>query len=445
MEPVNNWVAVIGAGPAGLFAARELALQNVNVVLINRDIKPGGLAEYGIYPDKKTMKDGLRAQFRKILALPNIYYCGNLMIGRKADIHLNELQAMGFGAILVTVGAQGTKYLGLPGEDLEGVYHAKDLVYHYNHLPPFSEREFKIGKRVAVIGAGNVSLDIAHFLSSLPQVEQVLAIIRRGPAEIKFERRELEYVAKTLDLADLDVQLEQVAPLMRSLGQSPEDFRSMLQMAYERGADIPLHFRFDLRFLVSPMRILGDAFGRVCGMELEENTLVAGENGDTKARPTGKKHTLDVDTVIFAIGDQVDGLLGLPVAGNGFVKNPRPEFPVDGLSYEVCDNPPECSMEGVFVAGWSREASKGLVGVARRDGTQATLAIRQYLAHLPPDGNAPYEAFCRRITRVGKPLVTQRELAALETAEQTRAAQLGVPEFKFDSNEDMLVAIRLKS
>src|SRR5512140_2353242 len=106
MEPVNNWIAVIGAGPAGLFAARELALKNINVVLINRDIKPGGLAEYGIYPDKKTMKDGLRAQFRKILALPNIYYYGNLMIGRQADIRLDELQAMGFGAILVSVGAQ---------------------------------------------------------------------------------------------------------------------------------------------------------------------------------------------------------------------------------------------------------------------------------------------------------------------------------------------------
>ena len=188
MKPQAKYLAaVIGAGPAGLFAARELASHDVHVSMINRDLKPGGLAEYGIYPSKHRMKEGLRAQFRQILALEDIDYYGNLTVGENGDIKLAELRALGYQAILITTGAQGTKWLGLPGENLEGVYHAKDVVYHYNRLPPFSQKKFHIGKRVAIIGAGNVMLDIAHFLATLPQVEEIIAVIRRGPAEIKIQ------------------------------------------------------------------------------------------------------------------------------------------------------------------------------------------------------------------------------------------------------------------
>ena len=89
-------VAVVGAGPAGLFGARELANQGAHVVLFNRDIKPGGLAEYGIYPTKYTMKAGLRKQFRQILENPNIDYFGNISIGAQGDLSLDDLQNLGF-------------------------------------------------------------------------------------------------------------------------------------------------------------------------------------------------------------------------------------------------------------------------------------------------------------------------------------------------------------
>ena len=148
----THLIAVIGAGPAGLYASRYLAGQGRQVVLLNRDIKPGGLAEYGIYYDKYKMKEGLRKQFRQILDDPNITYLGNVTIGQEGDLRLDDLRDMGFQAILVAVGAQGTKWLGLPGEELTGVYHAKDIVYHYNRLPPFSTHEFTIGRRVALIG-----------------------------------------------------------------------------------------------------------------------------------------------------------------------------------------------------------------------------------------------------------------------------------------------------
>ena len=229
MKPHAKYLAaVIGAGPAGLFAARELASHGVHVSMLNRDLKPGGLAEYGIYPSKHRMKEGLRAQFRQILALDDIDYYGNLTVGENGDIKLAELRALGYQAILITTGAQGTKWLGLPGENLEGVYHAKDVVYHYNRLPPFSQKKFHIGKRVAIIGAGNVMLDIAHFLATLPQVEEIIAVIRRGPAEIKFSRIELDHVARLIDQQDLQAEMERVAPMMKAIDQDPQEFMNLV-------------------------------------------------------------------------------------------------------------------------------------------------------------------------------------------------------------------------
>jgi ferredoxin/flavodoxin---NADP+ reductase len=209
------FVAVIGAGPAGLFGARELANKGARVLLLNRDIKPGGLAEYGIYPNKYIMKGGLRKQFRQILDLPNLDYYGNITVGSQGDLSLDDLRALGVQAILVTVGAQGTKWLGLPGEELEGVYHAKDVVYYYNHLPPFSKKSFRFGKRCAVIGAGNVMLDITHYLARERKVDEVIAVVRRGPAEIKFEKKEMEYVIDNLDRAALDAEIQRVTPIWK--------------------------------------------------------------------------------------------------------------------------------------------------------------------------------------------------------------------------------------
>ena len=126
----KNLVAVIGAGPAGLFAARELATAGVFVVILNRDIKPGGLAEYGIYPSKLKIKDGLRAQFKQILTMPNVRYYGHVTVSQLSDLRISDLQWLGFQSILVAGGAQGTKWLNLPGEHLRGVYHAKEIVFH---------------------------------------------------------------------------------------------------------------------------------------------------------------------------------------------------------------------------------------------------------------------------------------------------------------------------
>lgn len=440
MQTKKHLVAVIGAGPAGLFAARELAVQGIDVVLFNRDIKPGGLAEYGIYPDKHRMKEGLRTQFRQILSLPNIHYFGNVTIGNQADFSLDNLREMGFQAALVTVGAQGTKWLGLEGEDLRGVYHAKDLVYHYNRLPPFSTMKFEIGQRVAIVGAGNVSMDITRYLATSRMVNEVINIIRRGPAEVKYDSKELEHVATYIDLTTLYNELERVRPVMLSLGQNPVNFHDFVMAALEKGDLNTSKTKLSMRFMTSPSRILSDQNGRVCGLELEENTLV-NKNGEIKARGLGIYTVLDVDTVIFAIGDQVDKTIGLPIKGSEFPKNPAPRFPVDGQSYELYDPDTDQPIEDIFVAGWSRNASTGLVGIARKDGTNGARVVQQYLDGLPEVGPDLLTVVEKRVRALQKPIVSAHELQQLQAAEAAQARQLQVEEFKFATDEEMLQAI----
>src|SRR5258705_13134580 len=102
-------VAVIGAGPAGLFATRALAAAGCRVLLLNRDIKPGGLAEYGIFLDKYKMKNGLRRQFQKILSDPRVTYLGHVAVGPDGPLTVEQLQRLGFDTLLFPHGSQGTK------------------------------------------------------------------------------------------------------------------------------------------------------------------------------------------------------------------------------------------------------------------------------------------------------------------------------------------------
>ncbi len=424
-------VAVVGAGPAGLFGARELANLGARVVLFNRDLKPGGLAEYGIYPNKHTMKEGLRRQFRGVLDNPNIDYFGNVTVGAQGDLSLDELRALGFDAVLVTAGAQGTKWLGLPGEDLEGVYHAKDVVYSYNKLPPFSQKQFRFGRRCAIVGAGNVMVDIAHFLIHEQKVEEVIAVVRRGPAEVKFDKKEMEHVIANLDLSALDEELARSTPVMQAVGQDPAAARASILEALPKADPKTSETKFRFEFLASPVQMLGQD-GALTQLEIEDNTLAL-KDGETKARGTGVKRCIDVETVIFAIGDKVDDSFGLPVAWNEFVKSQEPRFPVDGISYES-------TIEGIFVGGWSRQASTGLVGYARKDGTNAARAVWQYLQTRAPSA-ASAEAVSARLLAHSKPVITKDDIKRLEAAEAAEAQKRGLEEFKFASNEEMLAAI----
>src|SRR5690554_2543635 len=282
-------IAMIGAGPAALYSSAKLADAGHNIVIINRDIKPGGLAEFGIYPNKYKMKNGLREFFRKILSHPRVSYLGNVSVGQDADISLDEVRQMGFDAIVVAVGAQGTKWLGLEGEDAEAVFHAKDLVYHYNALPPFSEQEFAIGQHVCVIGLGNVSLDIVHWLACEKKVESVTAVARRGPAERKTTRKELRLVSGALDVEQLRAEFDRIAPTMAAVGQEPDKVFAELTRFVDTPLEVESETKFRMRFFRTPSRIERGAGGEVSGLVCKKTRLIAAKTARRALRRLTKK------------------------------------------------------------------------------------------------------------------------------------------------------------
>ncbi len=433
MSNSTYFVAVIGAGPAGLFGARELANQGVRVALFNRDIKPGGLAEYGIYPEKHTMKEGLRKQFRQTLELANIDYYGNVSVGTNGDLTLETIRALGFDAVLVSAGAQGTKSLGLPGETLEGVYHAKDVVYFYNKLPPFSQKKFRFGKRCAIIGAGNVMVDIARHLINVQKAEEVTAVVRRGPAEVNFTKDEMKHLVGYLDLQEFDSEMERVRPALEAIHQDLEIGRQKILDSLAKADPKTSDAKFHFDFLASPTAMYGEN-GQLTKLEVEENILTE-KDGKTSAKGTSVKRMLDVDTVIFAIGDKVDDSFGLPTEWNEFIKSKEPRFPVEGVSYES-------TLEGVFVGGWSRKASEGLVGYARRDGINAAKAVLQYL-QTKQASKSGVEAVAEKMKSLHKAIITKDDIIRLEAIEAEEAKKRGLEEFKFGSNEEMLQVMGL--
>ncbi len=434
-------IAVIGAGPAGLYAAKLLASQCARVALINRDIKPGGLAEYGIFHNKYKMKSNLRKQFNIIMDISNIHYFGNVTVGENSDIRLDELKELGFSAIMVTVGAQGTKWLGLPGEELKGVYHAKDLVYHYNQLPPFAEQEYPIGDRVVIIGMGNVMMDIANYCTRDLKVKEVTTVGRRGPAEVKFTKKEMNNLINNLDLEYLDSEIARTTPVMEKCGQDPEAAKAFILSAMDKAAEPVSDTRFRIDFLASPKAIIGDESGKVTGLEVDETTLEPRESGDTKAVRLGTTHLIPCDTIIFCIGDRVDEDFGLPLnEWKEYAKHPKPIHPIDGISYEAYDPETGKGVEGIFLAGWAREASSGLVGTAKKDGESGAKALFEYLEGIKStkDPQKVIEALKSKLEKLPKAVVHKDDLLKLVAAEEQIAEEKGLEIFKFSSNQEML-------
>ena len=449
MEQRNgHLVIMVGAGPAALYATGKLVEKGHTVVTLNRDIKPGGLAEYGIYLSKHKMKEGLRKQFRQILANPRAVYFGGVTVGNGGAIRLSELQDLKPSAIVVGAGAQGTKSLGVPGDDGPHVYHAKDLVYHYNLLPPFSQREFPMGKSVAVIGIGNVMADIANYLVTIRKVPEVVVVARRGPVERKYDDREMRPIAWHIDQEALQVELERVRPRLEPLGQDMDvQLKELTKDCHvePKAGRGPTRIRF--RFLASPKRIVRDEAGRMVGMEVEENTLEE-RRGQLSAKGLGETTILPVDTVVFAIGDVVDFGLGLPAikGGWGYTTNPNPDpQEPDTATYQAFDPQAEKVLDGVFVIGWSRNASEGVVGKARLDGERGAAVVNRYLARHPGLSRREiYErigAIYNRVRHESVPVVHKGLWRVLEQVEREEASKRGLEEFKYGTNPEMIQAI----
>ena len=437
----QHLVAVIGAGPAGIYGTRKLTEAGHRVLLINRDIKPGGLAEYGIFLDKEKMKTGLRKQFHRILADPKVSYLGHVTVGEGKSLTLKDLQEIGFSAIVVSAGAQGTKKLGLPGEEFTGVYHAKDVVYHYNKLPPFSQRHFELGSRIAIIGMGNVMVDVANWLLNYKDIAEVTVVARRGPREKAYDDSEFEVIEKYLDNDDMRKEIERIRPDLETAGQNVDEIIDK----FVGSTTPPANQRLRFRYLCSPTKVVGNSDGKVEGLEVELNTLVV-ENGRTAPKGTGQRTQFPLDCVIYAIGDQVDASLGLPFTRGAFVTNPA-ELSGDPnpAHYQPYDPASKQVLEGIYVIGWSRNASVGLVGVAKQDAERGMKVINAYLTS--QEGFEP-EVIERKVEAVLDKLeenkvsyVTKDDVALLEAGEKQEAKKRNTWEHKYATDEEMLEII----
>lgn len=446
-------IAIVGAGPAALYAAQRLDKAGHTVCLINRDIKHGGLAEFGIYPNKYKMKTGLRRVFKMILDSDRVAYYGNVLVGGEGYLDLNDLRELGFDAIVVAVGAQGTKWLGLPGEELGQVYHAKDLVYHYNGLPPFSERNYPIGDDVCVVGIGNVCLDIVHWLVCDKKTASVTAVARRGPAERAYTEKEMKIVSGALDAEQVREDIAASADALREVGQDPEALTEEVVQYVDVPLEVESPTKFRIRFLLSPVRIEGDTDGNVTGLVCEKTLLSLRDDGSTGVVRTGEFETIDCDTVVFAIGDRIEPAIGLPLEPkwkSNFMTVPEPwsEHP-DRERYMVFDPEAENPLCDTFVVGWARKASDGLVGKARADAVQGCDEVLAYLdggfEQQPGDAREPAELWAdleKMLSARGAEFVTWDDVLRLTQAEEAIAEKRGLPEFKITTTDEMLKCIR---
>ncbi|AJF63459.1 FAD-dependent oxidoreductase [Streptomyces vietnamensis] len=356
-------VAVVGAGPAGLFAADELLRHpGVTVTVHDRLPTPYGLARVGVAPDHQDTKQVARL-FRAVESQPGFSYRLNTEIGR--DLHHEDL-VRDHHAVIYAVGAATDRRLGIDGEELPGSVSATDFTAWYNGHPDHGDDRYALdGERAVVIGNGNVALDVARILTADPdtlartdisdralaalrtsRVREVVVLGRRGPAEAAFTLPELLALAA---LDGVDVLVEGWP------ADVPADATPKTGVLAELAARTPVpgRRRIVLRFRTSPVRILGD--DRVTGLTV----VRTGPRADDAAETAGSIETIETSLVLRAIGYRARPVPGLPFdEATGTVPHDRGRV-----------------RPGVYVAGWIKRGPNGFIGTNKSCAQETVSAL----------------------------------------------------------------------
>nr|WP_154923693.1 FAD-dependent oxidoreductase [Microbacterium testaceum] len=379
-------VAIVGAGPAGIYAGNILtravtdAGGTVAIDLFDSLPAPYGLIRYGVAPDHPRIK-GIVDSLHEMLDAGSTRFIGNVEVGR--DIAVDELHAR-YDAVILATGALRDAPLDIPGIDLPGSYGAADFVAWYDGHPDVS-REWPLDQReVAVIGNGNVALDVARVLAKhavdlrsteiadnvlhgleASAVTDVHVFGRRGPADIKFtpiELRELGEVPN-VDIVVHDEDFADADPAQASNNQLKVMLRVLnsWRTREQTGASRRLH----LHFYHSPLAVLGEE--RVEGLRFERTEPV----GDGTVRGTGEIREIAVQQVYRAVGYFSSPVLGAPFdAVRGVVPN------VEGRVVEA-----DAVVPGLYATGWIKRGPVGLIGHTKSDAMET-------IAHLVSDVEA---------------------------------------------------------
>ncbi|GAA5511716.1 NADPH-ferredoxin reductase FprA [Deinococcus carri] len=436
-------VAVIGSGPSGVFATEALLKQTdlpVEVDVFDRLPTPYGLVRYGVAPDHLTIKSVTKG-FEKTLSDPRVRFLGNVEFG--TDLTHEEARQH-YDAVVYTVGASSDRRLGIPGEDLRGSMSATEFVAWYNGHPDAAARDMVLSATgVAVVGVGNVALDVsrilvktteelhssdiaAHALGALEHshVRDVWVLGRRGPLQAKFTTKELREFGE-LSGADPVVKPEEIAVSEAEEAQvSDNTVKKNLEVLRDFAGRTPegKDRRIHLRFLVSPVEIVDDGQGNVGGLKVEKNRL--DEQGN--AVGTGEYETLPVQMVLRSVGYKGVSLPGVPFDERRGVI-PNLEGRVEGRA-------------GEYTAGWIKRGPSGVIGTNRKDAvdTVAHLLTDAKAGTLPAAPQPTREAVDALLQGRGVDVYTFHDWQVLDTHELAQGQAQGRPRAKVVHKHEML-------
>ena len=440
-------MAVVGAGPAGIYAADALAGQDdvpVAVDLVDRLPTPFGLVRHGIAPDHTRMR-ALRETLHTTLEHDRVRFVGNVEIG--TDLSLAELRAH-VDAVVYTYGAAGDRRLGIPGEELTGSLAATDVVAWYCGHPDADRTRVEAAvaraRDVVVVGVGNVALDVARVLArspaelhptDMPQhvldtlaaapVERVTVLGRRGPAQATFttqELRELGHLAAAtvlVDPADLtDPGDDALAAADRHVA------RNLAALAgYAGHAALPGTVGLRLRFHARPVRLLGT--DRVTGVEVERTVVDA----EGRAAGTGELDVVPTDLVVRSVGYRGHALPGLPLVAGTVPHQAGRVLRAGAVS------------RGEYVAGWIKRGPTGVVGTNKHDARETVASLLADVASgaLSSRGDDDWVDTLR--ARGGHPVLLC-DWRAIDAAEVALGAAHGRARTTIHDRTELLAAVR---
>ena len=449
-------VAIVGAGPAGAFAAASLlrARGDVEIDFFERLPTPWGLLRGGVAPDHQEIKR-LEDTFHRQTLARGCRFLGNVDVG--ADVSHGDLMRH-YTAVIYATGAQTDKSLGIPGEDLPGSWAATEFVAWYNGHPDYHGLEFDLSaERAVVIGNGNVAADVTrvltletaalertdiadHALAALREsrIEEVVVVGRRGPAQAAFTSAELRELGR-LDGVDVRVDPAEVEldPVSREWLESDGTFtaRKNVELLREFAArparpDAPR--RITLRFLRSPVAIRGA--GRVEAVDVRRNEIERTPEGWLAARAAGE----DVETIEC----------GLVLRSVGYRAVPLPDVPFDERHFVLPNDrgrvvgPDGEPVAGVYAVGWIKRGPTGILGTNKRDAAETVLGLVEDLAAgaLPDPPEPGREAIDALLAERRPDLVGLEGWRAIDGAELERGRGEQRPRVKLASRNDLLAA-----
>jgi ferredoxin--NADP+ reductase len=449
--------AVIGAGPAGFYAAEQLLNADFEVDLIDALPTPYGLVRSGVAPDHPKIKSVTRV-YDKTAGRPGFRYFGGVRLGE----HVARAELLEhYHAVVYAIGTDDDNRLGIPGEDRPGSYPATRFVAWYNGHPDAEEEEFVLSaNRAVVIGNGNVATDVARMLVLEPeelaitdtadhaleklveaQIEEVVVLGRRGPAQAAFTNPELRELGE-LTRADIDVdpaELELDQHSRRWLEEhadatSKRNVALLREFAGRRPSG-KTH-RVTLRFLRSPIEVLGPGEdGPVTGLRVVRNRIEPDDEGRLRAVPTEETEEIDCGLVLRSIGYRGRPVDDVPFDHRrGLIRN---------VGGRVCDEE-QRPHRGEYVVGWIKRGPTGVIGTNKKDAADTVARITEdaAAATLNAPANTDPDMTAEWIAERVPDAVSWEGWLSIDEHERRAGEPQGRPRVKLVKLSDLLAAAR---